>query len=471
MRWRARGAIDQLSSLRLGAWAGVFGVAALIVRLPFFFGTHHSVLPDEPKYLKLADGLLHGSFAGEHFWTPGYPVVEATLGLLPGRTQDAVIVTQHLLGIAVVMAVVLAAGRYFGKPAALMAGALAALSPILVIHEHTMLPDFLFGVLLLTGGLILAEAIRRDPVSVRLLVATGVTFGIATWLKSAGQPLFLSALPALLFATHSLRRAVIGTAVVGLALLVTISPWIVRNAVKFDLYSMSNQPNETLFFRAFDVDGLPIPVDQKYGPFAEAIRKRRAAEPPEVRIRSAIAFEFHYGLTARGVSDDDARAAEGNLAKVAIRRHPGRYLTNTVREFGRGVQKLDQFTGDDRVLGGLDLTRPPVGSATTTAIWNAARPVYDVWWLLSLSLAAGLLALFAGPRRSRNAAAALISVWLVVLIGTAFGHGADWRYSAQLAPITWILASAGISILVSAVLASAASVRSARGRAAASPEA
>jgi hypothetical protein len=280
---------------------------------------------------------------------------------------------------------------------------------------------------------------------------TGVAFGIATWMKPAGEFLFLAALPALLFATRNLRRTLVGSGVVALALLVTISPWIVRNVVKFDLYSMSNQGNESLFHRVFHIDRMPIPRDVKYGDYAQLLRERIAAQRP---TRTVITYDFHYGaIEELGLSSDQARSAEGKLAVAAIRRNLGAYLSGTRRELGRAIDDVSEFEGEDRLLAELGQTDPPVGRATTTAIWDAVRPLYDVWWLLSLSTAAGLLAVFTGPRRSRNAAAALLSVWAVVAFGTAMAVGAEWRYSIQVAPIAWMLASAGVVTIVSSVAA------------------
>jgi 4-amino-4-deoxy-L-arabinose transferase-like glycosyltransferase len=451
LRSALRGFGDRVSSLGIVATAALLAGAAVVVRLPFFFGEHQVLYRSDARvYLQLAHGISHGQgFQDQHFWTPGYPAMEAVLGLLPGRAPDAATVTQHLLGVAVVVAVVVFGWRYFGRPAAWVAGAIAALSPTLVIQEHSLLPDFVFGVLLLAGGLLLAEAVR-NAVSLRLLAAAGVVFGLGAWVKPAGELLFLAAVPALLFATRDVRRTLTGSLVVAAALLVTISPWLVRNAVRFDLYSMSNQADETLFWRAFDVDRMPIPLDHRYGGFAEAIRRRNAAQAQG----RPLTFDFHYGLRDRlGVSDDQARAAEGELARLAIRRHPGTYLSGTVRELRDADRDLGRFTGQELLPTELDRTRPPVGRASTTAIWDAVRPAYGLWWILSLHAATGLLLLFTGARSSRNAAAALLSVSVVVALGTAMAHGAEWRYSIQLAPIVWMVASGGLAILVASVRA------------------
>src|SRR4051812_3750405 len=97
----------RLSSLGVVTCAALLAGAALVVRLPFLLGEHQVAYRSDARvYLQLAHGLFHGQgFQDQHFWTPGYPAVEAVLELLPGRAVDAVTVTQHLLGVAVVVTV------------------------------------------------------------------------------------------------------------------------------------------------------------------------------------------------------------------------------------------------------------------------------------------------------------------------------------------------------------------------------
>jgi 4-amino-4-deoxy-L-arabinose transferase-like glycosyltransferase len=456
----------RVASAGIPTWALVVGGLALLVRLPFLFG-EHNVPPesDNEYYLYLADGLLQGDgFRDQHFWTPGYPAFLALLHLLPGRVEDAATIAQHLLGAALTVAILVAGWRYFGKAAALVAATFAAVTPVMVVHEHTILPDFVFGLLLLVGALTLAEAVRRRPVDLRLLVVTGVVFGAATWVKPAGQFLFAAAPLALLFATRNARQVLTGSAIVAVALLVTISPWLVRNTVKFGFPSMSNQGGRTLFFRVFDVDRMPIPLDQKHGPFAEAVRQGIAGQPDE-----KLTYHFHYDLIdERDATEEEATRAAQRLALVAIGRHPWRYSRGTWREVKRSVADLthpvgSRYENTEVLLLEVDRTRPPFPKAATTAAWDGARVLTNLWWLLSLHTAAGLLTLLAGTKKTRNAAAALWSVWVAVAIGTAMAHGALWRYSIQLAPITFLLSSAGIVILASSVWRRLASQRGTRG--------
>lgn len=449
-----RAAAARLASARLPVWAAAFGALALLVRLPLFF-QRHELAPggDSDYYLQLAHHLLHGQgVQGEHFYTPGYPAFFALMDVLPGRIEDAAAIAQHLAGVAMVVGILIATWRCFGRAPALLAAAIGALSPVLVAQENTLLPDFFFGALVLAGAVALAEALRRRPANVRLLVVAGVAFGLATWIKPAGQFLLLAAPPVLLFATRDLRGTLRGSAVVALALIVTISPWLARNAIRYGFPSMSNQGGRTLFNRTFDVDGLPIPTDQRYGDLAQQLSLRNQRDPSASQTpgdHPRLNYDFYQALRDRGLSQDDAIAVERRLALIAVRRHPATYLRDTARQLRLVVADLNQFPRSWEGRTELDRVLP----YSSTRAWDLARGAYSLWWLLSLGALGSLLALFVGPRDRRNAAAALISVWLAVSVGTVMAHGEDWRYSVQLAPLTWMVGSAGVVILVSSLWA------------------
>ena len=63
---------------------------------------------------------------------------------------------QHLIGVALTVAVFLSSWRLFGRLAAVPAGLLVATSPALIFLEDEPLPDFLFGALVAAAALLLA---------------------------------------------------------------------------------------------------------------------------------------------------------------------------------------------------------------------------------------------------------------------------------------------------------------------------
>jgi hypothetical protein len=430
----------------VAALAGI----ALTVRLPLIFSRHEIEPGDQAEfYFLAASSISSGDGFPSEFWTPGYAALIALLDLLPGREEDAVIVVQHLLGAGLAVAVFFAARRWFGLLTAAPAAVLVALSPGLLIQEQTPLPDYVFGVFIFAGALLLAEACARGGDATRLLIAAGVMFGVAAWLKPAGEFLFVAAPAALLFATRAWRPALRGSAIVAGVMLVTISPWLVRNAVWHDHAGMSNQSGATLFNRAFEVSTLPIPPGEEHGALARRVRaevSRMPRDDPNARFHAI----FHRALIDEaGLGDQEAWDEQRAMALHAIWTYPKAYTTDNPRLVADSFEDITEFYGhlqlEDELAAGVVPERMASGYVA------GVRALVKGWWILCLHGLAVLLVLVSGDRRRRAAAVALISVWLAMTLGTVLSHGGLWRYSMQLAPLTLMLVSAGGAILVASV--------------------
>ena len=423
---------------------------ALAVRLPFLFGSNTATPGgDSAGYLALAHSLADGmGFSDEAYRTVGYPVFLAGLEWLPGRVEDAAVVLQHLLGVGLVGVMLMVTNRLFGLAPALLASSLAALTPALVYLEHALLTDFLFGLVIFLGAVALARA-ANEPEVLRWAVITGVVFGLATHLRPVGQWLVFAGPLALAYARPGARRVVVASLVITLTFLVTIAPWITRNAIEFGRPTMSVISGDTLFARAFEVDGLPVPTDTENGRIVAA---RIAALRPGERPVS-VAQE---ALRRSGLSRLEAIEAEGDLARRAITRSPLVFTHGTFRETSllvvdaRRVGRADD-PRNDTFLRPDQPGSTPVPAGLSRVTWRLSDVVSGAWWLLSLHGLAGVLALLVGSRRSRNAAAALLAVWVTVALGTAIGRGALTRYAIELAPLTWVLGSVGVVVVVTGV--------------------
>ena len=429
-------------ALTLRFWVPVVAGVALLVRFPFLFGPHEVPLDsDDEFFLRAAARLFDGDGYPGHFWMPGYSMFEALLVPLPGRTADAVTIVQHLLGLGVCVGMLVVAWRWFGRVPAVVASLLAAASPLLVVHEHRLLPDFLFGVVVFAGAVALAAAVRAETPRTRLLVLAGVLFGVAVWVKAAGVFLVAAAPLALLLVTRSPKSTLRGGAVVTAALVITISPWLARNWERYGDPHLTVQAGQTLFYRVFEVDGTPLPNDSADARFARRVQAR-------IPQGADLYYEFmQASIRERGQTDDEAFHVEGRLALQGVREHPGSYLVGTVREVGKPAGHIRWSDRRYPLLADLERTDPPVPRTAISRLWDGMRWVIDAWWVLTLLTATALIVPFAGPRERRAAGAALLSVWLCMALGTSLSNGSAWRYSIQLAPITWILATAGAATL------------------------
>jgi 4-amino-4-deoxy-L-arabinose transferase-like glycosyltransferase len=424
-------------ALLLAALAVAARISLVIDRFPA------PLQADTVVYFEVADKIGDGNlfFRDVLGRTPGYAWLVLAADVLPLAREHAVVLVQHLIGVVLTVAVFLSSWRLFGRLAAVLAGLLVATSPALIFLEDEPLPDFLFGALVAAAALLLAfTAVRGSDESGKgMPVMLGAVIGAAALVKPVGQVLILAAIPALAFAGWRGKRLLRDVLLVAVACLVVISPWIVHSVIRYGSPSLSPQSSLTLFHRVYEVDRRPIPRDSRDG----RVAARAVAAHPELRIHVA-AYE---GLVAEYGDSREALAAAGRLAREGIAGYPFTYAWDS-------VTGVDRFLFEARSTSGIDdLLTPRVERAgLSSAVWGIGVALSDIWWLAALHGLAGLAAVTLGSRARRVAALALLSVWLAVALATVASHGGLGRYSLQLAPVTWMLTTAGISALVIAVI-------------------
>ncbi|HEY3020952.1 MAG TPA: glycosyltransferase family 39 protein [Solirubrobacteraceae bacterium] len=155
---------------------------------------------------------------------PLYPLVEAAVSLLGGRTWA----WHHLVGVAcgtgTVAVIGLLGARVAGRPAGLLAAGLAALYPLLVAADGSLRSEAPYA-LLIALVLLAAVALRERPTT-RRAAAFGALVGLTTLTR--GEALALLALLAL--AGTPPRRAALAAGACALVL----APWLVRCWIVFD---------------------------------------------------------------------------------------------------------------------------------------------------------------------------------------------------------------------------------------------
>ena len=387
---------------------------------------------------------------------PGYPFFLWVSGLLPGRLEDAAVVLQLCLGVAVAGAIVYFGWPLLGRGVALVAGGLAALASPSLFLESLLLADYLFGVMVLAGaGVLTAACLSTGGKRLVLLVLTGVVLAAACYVKPVGQALVVAPVLPLALATRSVGWTVGGTVLVAAVVVVCILPWMLRNEDRYGELTMSMQSGRTLVNRAFEDDKLPIPTDLEAGRVALELQR----EDPEGRLSSGL---FNT-LFERGATTQEADEMSRELALTAIRRHPRSYAVNTVRATRQMFTDVATGRATDDAVSQL-AERSVVPTVVTRGGMFFADLVRRVWRILAVGgLVAVLWLVLSADRRARVAVAAVLGVWLSVAVATAALHGGQLRYSAALAPLVWLLGSIG---LVVAVRLAAAAVRDPQGRAA-----
>ncbi len=192
-----------------------------------FYHEQANLLADGRGWLEPFDhafGVDHGSAGHPPLW----PLVLAVPSKLGLTSIDAHRATGLLLGGVVVVLVALVARRLAGDRAGLLAGALAAVSPVLVGADGSLLSETLYGIFVL--GVVLAALelhARPRPGPAALL---GLAGGLAALTRGEGLLLALSVAAAALWIAGGAPKPRLGLmAVVVLVCGLTIVPWTVRN--------------------------------------------------------------------------------------------------------------------------------------------------------------------------------------------------------------------------------------------------
>ena len=224
-------------------------VVALACRLGVVAATPNYRLPppgyDPPAYDSIAASIARtGAFptVGGHpsaTFPPAYPYFLGGLYAISGAAApdrwEVARIAQALLGTVAVVLIGLIAWQLWGRRASFAALGLAAVYPPLIIVGATLLTEALFVPLEL-GAVAAALQYRRSPQRLRWALLAGVLAGLAALTRVN----VLLMLPPLLLAVwpsprRSARSAV---PVVGLLLAgaVTVSPWMIRNAVELHAF-------------------------------------------------------------------------------------------------------------------------------------------------------------------------------------------------------------------------------------------
>jgi 4-amino-4-deoxy-L-arabinose transferase-like glycosyltransferase len=219
-----------------GRWIALVGGLALLVRIGLLSTDAEIGGGDAPLYFRIANALLDDqNLGGNDFRTPGYPIAMLPALLIQrgigGDAAELVLAGQLLVGIALAVALLLVGARYFGLWVGVAAGVLAAISPVLLTLERLHYPDLLYAALVFSGAAALAEGAVRDGER-RWLVASGVVFGLAAWVKPSGEVFVVVPLLTLLISMRGSRRAWVNGALAAVAMVVVMAPWLIYNASK-----------------------------------------------------------------------------------------------------------------------------------------------------------------------------------------------------------------------------------------------
>jgi 4-amino-4-deoxy-L-arabinose transferase-like glycosyltransferase len=256
------------------------------------------------------------------YFPPGYPFVLAAGFLLtPTAWHTAVVVAVNIVAqLVTVVAVYAITLRLTGgrRSPAVTAAACLALWPNLVVHTAVALSESLFIALISLAVLVVLPPAGADsPMGARRPVVAGLLVGAATLVRPVALPVFVALGAAWLVAGLGWRRTLKRTALVAVASVAVVVPWVVRNSVVMDSPVLFTNTGDNLCMSR--------------------------------RVGGTGAFEFPNPRCNEGAFDglrrpayEVERDAHGRrLATQFIRSHPGEELRLVLRRAVRTFQSDD----------------------------------------------------------------------------------------------------------------------------------
>jgi 4-amino-4-deoxy-L-arabinose transferase-like glycosyltransferase len=434
-------------------------LVAVAVRVPLL-GTSFRA-PDSGYYLAIGEGVFHGGGYASNLRPPAYSTLLAVFELFGANPAAAAVVLQNLIGMMLPTFVLLAGWRFFSPVVGVIAGFLAAASPLMIAIEQFVLTDYLFSVVLFVAVVILAEAVLRlrgDTSAWPLLVAAGAMFGFATLFRANGI-YGLVAIPAvLLVAGPRWKPALRASAIATGALVVVIAPWCIHNLIRFGDPNVASEGGLSLYGRAISYDQVRPSADTASGRLALGIYNTADPNKQEAVV-GTTGYVFNALVEEAGQDPIEATNTMAGLAGEAILNEPGTYLRDSLQILGRyqgayyprtltGKTNADQISLATDYLRALDPTNRelPDGSALTRGPWRAAQAITQLLFILSFGGVLLLALPFLGNRRSRLAASTFLTVGILGIVGVTLTARFELRHGVVFAPLIWILAPAAVSV-------------------------
>jgi len=393
----------------------------------------------------LVDGLGYINPNGNPtmFWPPGWPFLLALIyrlyaeRLFGDHQLQAALAVNAALGAITVALVYAIARRAFDRTTALVAAALTALTPSLVIFAGTTLSETAFIAITLAGLWLWVEAEHRGDL---LWTAAGaLVIGYAALVRGQAALLPLVAVPFWFAATRDARATAVRAALALALTCAVITPWTWRNYDESGslVFISSNAGVDFYIGHSPGANGAGRKAD-------ELVFRYPELPPAEAEAR---------------VNRDGFR----NGLSYAVR-HPLREVTLSARKLWY------LYARDDEAVGWADAhgERNVFGDAERLA-WRALANVY--YWLLLILAAVGVVTTVRSHRQQPDdhasdpaqqppteegrptqiLLASLVVYWTLVHIAF-FG---DPRFHAPVLPIIAIAAAAGITSLLRARAAQA----------------
>jgi 4-amino-4-deoxy-L-arabinose transferase-like glycosyltransferase len=434
--------------------AGIL-LLGLAVRLGFDFRAPPFVTNDSLSYLLPGWDLVHGgAFAPLLKRPPLYPLFVGGVSALFGEDLRVLMLVQHILGLGTVLLTYGIGRMLFGPAAGLLAALLTALSGPLLVTEHYLMSEALFGLLLTAGLFAYLRGVRSR--GTRWFAAAGLLLGLAALTRPIAQLVLVLVTLTLPLLVPRWRPALRAAALMIGLFVVAVLPWMIRNQVVQGTFAIAGGSGEGLAVRT-------IRYEQKFD-----FREPPGGDPDRLTQRArriyrdeagdGSAFELARRLREElNVSEVEAERLMRTFALQAILRDPVYYLMGTADMFrqtfaGRPVrlrQDWNPWRGivwEERVEALLPGPTPAEDRGFAAA--ERLASLYDPARASVVLVGLVLVGMTAGLAPSRRGALVLGVVVLATLLAGAALIGIEWRYRYPLDPAIHVLAAGGLVTLV-----------------------
>ena len=299
---------------------------ALLVRVAVVLATPgYELHSDAAEYDRVARSLAAGDgYPGSilvpeggpsAFTPPGYPLALLPVYAASDGSVMAARLIQAFIGTVLVGLIGRLAVRLINLRVGLLAMALAAVAPFLLVADQTLAAEPLTSVFVL--GAILSVLALRDSGQFKWAIAAGLLAGFAVLTRSNAIIILLPLAGAVWFSTPKAKTVAV-TALLLAAVLVN-TPWAVRNALATDSF---------------------VPLSTRFGVGLIRIynEQARVADPPSVPADGRKAREIYR---TPGLTEIEADRKYRAAALEYIRDNPEHVLATYGRNFLRTFQLRD----------------------------------------------------------------------------------------------------------------------------------
>lgn len=305
-----------------------FGV---LLRAVLMLGSSGILWPDSSLFLSSARSILEGGpYRYNSAKTPLYSLFLAAF-MAFGETHAtgfAVILVQHLLGLASTAIFYVVARQVFDRKVAFFSSLLFSAHALLLFYEASVLSEILFVFL---AAVLLHQALRvlSDPTPGRAALV-GLLCAMGTLTRPVAQGFVVCIMAVVLFTwgRRRARQALTAAALMAVTFAAAVLPWMYVNSRNYGHWGVSLGGGFGLFIRVFESDRLDPVADTRAPQVKEALEWVRAHEGNSYHVRSRLRSLHRY-------SSLDLDRGMFTLAFETVRANPWAYTVNSARNWGR----------------------------------------------------------------------------------------------------------------------------------------